>query len=134
MQPVAGEDTVGGAFMFDLGHHPLVGLVAQVKTLGDQPIQPGTLELIEPSAGDVLVLGRRRDIHRCSGAGERLLQRRASVRERFLGEVVVTQGEQVEGDKARRGLSGQQRDPAGWQGGCAAAAPRSPACCAPCRR
>ena len=36
-----------------------------------------------------------------------------SEHERFLGEVVVAQSEQVEGDEACRGLLGKQRDPAG---------------------
>ncbi len=47
------------------------------------------------------------------GVGEHTFQGLPAFDQRFLGEVRVVDGEQVEGNEAGRGLLGQQRHPAG---------------------
>ena len=57
---VAGDHAVGGALVLDLEHGPLVGLVGAVQRLGDDAVEAGALELLEP-----VLRGRRR--RRCAG-------------------------------------------------------------------
>ena len=56
--------------MFDLAHHPLVGLIGQIQPFGDQAVQTGPLELGEPALRDFEILGRRRDVDRWAGAAQ----------------------------------------------------------------
>jgi hypothetical protein len=67
---VASDNTIGGALIFDLDQHPLAGLVAQVEPLGDKPVELGAFELVEPVAGEVVVLCRRREVRRRQPADE----------------------------------------------------------------
>ncbi len=99
--------------MLDLGHHPLVRLVGLVRLLGDQPVQPGPLELLEPGPGQLVVVGDRGEVDRRFRRGQRLLQPGSALGERVLGQVLVAQRQQVERDEAGRGLDGQQVHPAG---------------------
>ena len=48
MDTVAGDDAVGGPFVFDLEHHAFVGLVGTVEWFCDDPVQAGAFELLEP--------------------------------------------------------------------------------------
>ena len=64
VHPVAGDHAVAGALVLDLGHHPLVGLVGLVELLGDQPVQPGPLELLEPGPRQLVVVGDRGEVDR----------------------------------------------------------------------
>jgi hypothetical protein len=41
------------------GHDALVGLVGQVERLGDEPVEPGALEHLEPAPGGVEVACER---------------------------------------------------------------------------
>src|SRR6266540_1401034 len=45
------HDTVGGAGVLDLEHHPLVLGIGQVARLGDHPVEAGALEGPEPALG-----------------------------------------------------------------------------------
>ena len=110
---VAGQHAVGGADVLDLRHHALVGLVGQLRVLGDDAVEPGTLEALEPLPRELGVLGDGREVDRRPRAGERRLERRAALGERPRGQVLVAEREQVEGDEARRGLAGEQVDAAG---------------------
>jgi hypothetical protein len=96
--------------VLDLGHQPLVGAVGEVGGLGDDAVQPGALELLEPALRGLRVLGDRRDVHRL-GDGDDLLQPGPPLRERGLQQRLVADREQVEGDEGRRRLLGQQVDP-----------------------
>ena len=99
--------------MLDLAHHPLVGLVGASGLLGDQPVQPGALELLEPAPRPAgVVVGDRGEVDRRPGLGQRLLQPGPALGERALGEVLVAQRQQVERDEAGRGLDRQQVHPA----------------------
>ena len=44
----AGDHAVGGALVLDLEHRPLAGLVRRVEPLGDDAVEPGALEPLEP--------------------------------------------------------------------------------------
>src|SRR5262249_18568809 len=51
------DGTVGGAFVLDFEHEPLVRLVGQAALLGDDPVEPGALENRKPAAGELDVGG-----------------------------------------------------------------------------
>ena len=113
MDAVAGDHAVRRADVLDLRHHALVGLVGEVGALGDQAVQAGALEALEPAARERLVLRDRRDVDRRRGAGQRPFERGAAGGERLAREVVVAEREQVEGHEAGGGLAGQPLDAAG---------------------
>jgi hypothetical protein len=104
VHPVAGDDAVGGAHVLDLEHHPLVRLVRQVERLGDDAVESGALELVEPPQGDVAVGRGRRDVHGRTGVRQRLLERPAPVGERLCQQRPVAEREQVERHEMRRRL------------------------------
>src|SRR5215467_11467059 len=112
VRAVPSHHAVGGALVLDLEHDPLVRLVPAVQRLGDEPVQPGALELGEPLPGQRPVAGRRGDVQRCPHPGQGLLQHRPALRERPLHVVGVPEGQQVEGHEPGRGLAGQQVHPA----------------------
>jgi len=58
---VASDDAVGGPFVFDLEHHALVGLVDTVEGFGDDAVQAGAFELLEPLLRQTMVGGGGRD-------------------------------------------------------------------------
>ena len=112
---VAGEHDVGGALVLDLEHGALVGLVRRPERLGDDTVEPGALELLEPPLGLGRVLG---GAGQEAGAGavevaERLDQRLASLGEGPVHEGLVAQRQQVEGHEAGGRLDGQLVDAAG---------------------
>ena len=44
----AGDGAVGGALVLDLDHRPLAGLVRAIEPLGDDAVEAGALEPVEP--------------------------------------------------------------------------------------
>ena len=125
VHPVAGDDAVGGPLVLDLEHHPLVGLVGAVERLGDDPVQPGALELARTSRG-AIAGSRVAGVTWIGGRGlarapdlERRPPRRRTARP---VQVVVAERQQVESDERGRGLLGQQPHPAaaGWMRCCSA--------------
>src|SRR6516162_4681809 len=112
VRPVAGHHAVGGPLVLDLEHDPLVRLVPAVQRLGDQPVQPGALELGEPLPGQRPVGGGRRDVQRRAHPGEGLLQHGPALGERPLHVVGVPERQQVEGHEAGGSPGGQQVHPA----------------------
>ena len=122
VQPVAGDDAVGGALVLDLEHGPLVRLVGAVERLRDHAVETGALELVEPLLGDASVRGRRREMDGCAGADERFLERGAALGERVACVVDVAEREQVERDE-RAGVCSASiftRLAAGWIRCCSA--------------
>ena len=111
MDAVAGHHTVGRPHVLDLGHHPLVGQVGRVA-LGDQPVEAGALEELEPRAGQRRVARDRGEMDRRRGRRQRRLQRGAALAERPRGEVLVAERQQVERDERGRRAVREQRDPA----------------------
>jgi hypothetical protein len=111
--PVAGHHAVGRPLVLDLEHDPPVRLVGAGQRLSDDPVQAGSLELLEPSLSQGVVGGRRRHVEGRGHAGQRLFQRRPALLERPLGVVVVAEGEQVERDEVGRRLAREHVHPAG---------------------
>ncbi len=56
---VAGDDAVGGPLVLDLEHDALVRLIGDRQRLGDHPVEPGALELVEPALRGRQIGGRR---------------------------------------------------------------------------
>jgi len=112
MRPVAGYDAVGGALVLDLEHDPLVGLIETGGRLGDQPVEPGALELREPLPGHCGVRCRGREVDRRPDGRQGGFERGPALGERPPGVVIGTKGEQVERDEVRGRLRGEQPHPA----------------------
>ncbi len=105
------DDAVGGALVLDLGHHALARRVDQGVGLGDDAVEAGALEAIEPVARDRDVAGDRRDVDGGARAGERALEPVAALDERAAAQVVVVLGEQVPRDERGRRAGGERRHP-----------------------
>jgi hypothetical protein len=108
----AGDDAVRRPVVLDLEHGPLVGLVRPVERLGHDPVEAGALEALEPLAGDVHVGRGPGDVHRRVGVRQGLEEALAPLAEGAAHQVLVAEGEDVEGDQGRRRLAAEQRDPA----------------------
>jgi hypothetical protein len=113
VRPVPGHHAVGRPLVLDLEHDPPVRLVDARERLGDDPVQAGSLELLEPSLRQRVVGGRRGQVEGRGHAGQRIFQRRPALLERPFGVVVVAEGEQVERDEVGRCLTGEHVHPAG---------------------
>jgi hypothetical protein len=74
------------------------------------PVEPGALEAGEPVGGHGRVGGRRGEVDGCRHPVQRLLEEPPPLDERTAAQVVVPEGEQVEGDEAGGGRLGQERD------------------------
>jgi hypothetical protein len=112
VRPVAGHHAVRGALVLDLEHDPLIWLVKASGRLGDQPVEPGALELREPLPGHRGVCRRRREVDGRLDGGQGGFECGAALGERALGVVIGTEGQQVESDEVRRCLRGEQPHPA----------------------
>src|SRR5688572_7718455 len=64
MPSKTGHDTIGCAGVLDLGHCALAGLVGSGERLGNDAVQPGALETIEPVARHLNVLDCGREMDR----------------------------------------------------------------------
>ncbi len=111
MHPVTGDNALGGTRVLDLEHDALVGLVGPGQRFGDDPVEPGAFEELEPLLGDLAIRRRRGDVDRWSRVGQRVDQQLAAFLEAQAHHVVVAEREQVEGDERRRGLLGEQFHP-----------------------
>ena len=105
--PEAGHDAIRGPLVLDLEHRPLTGLIAGVDALGDDTVEAGALEPLEPVAGRPAIRGRRREVDRRLYPRQRRLQPSATLALRDIAQVVIAERQQVPGDEARRRLGGQ---------------------------
>jgi bifunctional non-homologous end joining protein LigD len=74
VQPVADEDAVRGASVFDLHHNARAGFVRPISALRDEAVEPRALEPFEPLRRHIRVRGLRRDeevVTRGDGVDER---------------------------------------------------------------
>ena len=76
----AGDDAVRRALVLDLEHRALARLVRRVEALGDDAVEPGALEPIEPVGGGRPVAGRRRQVDRRLRLAEHGLEPRRGAR------------------------------------------------------
>ncbi len=110
VDPVARHDAVGGALVLHLELHPLVADVEAVGGLGHDPVEAGALEALEPVLGLGAVRGGAGEVDGGGGAGEGLFQLGPTAEEGLAGEVLVAEGQQVEGHEAGRRLRRQAVD------------------------
>ena len=85
----AGNDAVGGALVLDLEHRPLPRLVPRLETLGDDAIEAGALEPIEPVRGLVPIRRRGRQVDRRLDAFQRRFEPGAAGGLRHVTQVLV---------------------------------------------
>ena len=127
---VPGDHAVRGPLVLDLEHDALVRLVGDRQRLGDDPVEAGALELVEPSLRDAGVGGRRREVDRpdpnSASASTRAARRSLNG---TAGVVVIAEREQVERDERGRRLLGEHAHPRIGRDESAAAGPRSPSRC-----
>jgi hypothetical protein len=105
--PEAGDDTVGGALVLDLGHRPLPRGVRIRRSLGDHAVEAGTLEHLEPSLCDGRIGGRGGELDRFGGIADELLEALTPLTERGVAQVIGSIGQAVEGDEGGGRLLGQ---------------------------
>src|SRR6185437_8347630 len=109
--PVTGDHAVRGALVLDLEHDALVRLVGDGQRLGDHTVEPGSLELVEPALREAQIRRGGGDVKRRTRTFQGIHQCGAAVGERPPAEVVIADGQQVEGDERRRRLLGQHPHP-----------------------
>ena len=107
MNAIAESDHVGRAGVLDLDQRALARGVGLRERLGDHAVETSALELGEPADRGLAVTGGARDVQRVRHVGQKRLQSRPALGERRREQIVVTFGEQIEGDEHRRGLGGQ---------------------------
>src|SRR2546421_3651814 len=108
-----GDDAIGRPLVLDLEPGAFVLAVLPRARLGDDAVEAGALELLEPVGGNRRVGGRGGEMDGRLGSAQHPLQALAPLRQRVLTQVVVALGEEIERDEARRGLGRQLRHPAG---------------------
>ena len=107
----AGHDAVGRALVLDLEHRPLARLVRGVEPLGDDPVEPGALEPVEPVGRLGPVAGRRGQVDRRLGRPEDRLEPGAPLSLLDRPEVLVPERQEVPRHEAGRRLGRQHPDP-----------------------
>ena len=95
-----GDDAIGRPLVLDLEHRPLARLVRGIEPLGDDAIETGALEPLEPVGGGRPIAGRRRQVDGRLGAPEDGLEAGSPLALRDLAQVLVAEREQVPGDEA----------------------------------
>ncbi len=125
VQPEPGDDAVGGAVVLDLPEHALVTAVGEGRVLGDDAVEAGSFEPLEPVGGDGAVGRDRCEMDGRLDARHRLLEEPPSLREGLLEQRAVAEREEVEGDEGRRRLTRQLAHPATPPGAAGAGGRRS---------
>src|SRR5262245_28305244 len=93
------DDAISGARMLDLDHRALAGFVDARRRLGNDAIEAGALELLQPFRGDPSVASHWGYINRRVDGRERLFQQRSPLGLRQLAHVAIVGREDVEGHK-----------------------------------
>ena len=93
------------SFVLDLEHHSLVGLISEIGGLGDDTVETGTFEALEPVEGEIAVGGGRCDVDRRFSLFEQRFERVAAFLKGLAAEIAITFAEEVEED-ARGGSFG----------------------------
>ena len=89
----SGHDAVGRTGVLDLGPAPLGGHVQVCNPFGDDPVQAGAFETVEPVGGYGWVGRGRGQVHRRPRAGEGPLQEAPPLPLRDGAQVAVAEGE-----------------------------------------
>ena len=107
VHPISRHRAVGRAVVLRLEHHPLVRDIWEVGRLGDDAVEAGALEAVEPIARLVDRSRGRREMDGRLHRGERLLQSGSTLAERQLHEIRLAKCQEIEGDERRWCLRGQ---------------------------
>ncbi len=107
------DHTVGGPFVLDLQHDPLARLVPEIARLGDDPVQPRTLEAREPVARDVGTVGGGREVDGGFGVAEGLFEGETPGDEGLALQIPVAHRQKIEGDEGGGRRLGEQGDARG---------------------
>ena len=110
MPPETTHDAVCRAFVLHLQHDALALPIAEPHGLGDDAVEPGAFEAREPVPGHGGIGCGRSHVYRRPGAAEHLFEQRPSRSEGLAAQVVVTQGQQIEGDERGRRRGRQELD------------------------
>jgi hypothetical protein len=105
-----GHHAVGGAGVLDLGPATLGRHVGVGRALGDDAIQPGALEAIEPVRGDRRIGRRGRQVDGRLCAGEGPLEEGAPLALGSGTQVTAVECEEIPGHEAGGGLGREQLD------------------------
>ena len=120
VEAVARHHDIGRPLVLDLEHQPGVRPVRQIERLGDDPVEPRALVLLEPLLRQLDVGGRRAPdgpaVAASASAAASVVRRTASG---VSSSGLVAEREQVEGDEARGGLLGEHAAPGSRPDGCA---------------
>ena len=93
--------TIGRSLMLDFEHRTLAGLVRRIELLGDDPIEAGALEAVEPLSRERAVARRRGQVNRWSGIRQHGFQPDAPLALWCLAQILVAEREQIPGDERR---------------------------------
>ena len=106
-----GDHAIGRALVLDLEHRPLARLVRRIEALGDDAVEAGALEPVEPVGGRRPVARRGRQVDRRGRLAQDRLEAGAALGLRHVAEVLVAERQQVPGDERRGRFGGQHVDP-----------------------
>ena len=112
MHAITGDHTVGGVAVLDLELGAPAGFVGTCCGLGDDAVQSGSLEPLEPAGRHGAVGGGGSEVHRRGETGGHVDQDRSALGERRTGEVAIAQRQNVEGHETCRRLAGEPGDAA----------------------
>ena len=96
-----GYDAVRRPLVLDLDHRPLALAVGVVEALGDDAVEARALEALEPLSGKLSISGRRGEVDRRTDRSQRPLEHLAALAQRCRPQVLVVEGEEVEGHERR---------------------------------
>ncbi len=100
----AGDDAVGGARELHLDHRALPRLISEAGGLGDDAVEPGALEVLEPVLRLRAVTRHGSQVNGRRCARQQLFQRRAPRALRLVHQAAAGDGQRVEGDEGRWGF------------------------------
>ena len=104
-----GHHAVGGAQVLDLGHLALAGQIWLVGALGDHPVEPCSLEVIEPVLRGGGIFRGGSEMDRWRRLGQDLQEVAPALRERRRAQVLGSIGQAVESHVGGRRLARQHR-------------------------
>ncbi len=113
MHPISEGHDVRRPDVLDLQHGPLAGRVRLAQPLRHDPVETRSLELGQPAAREVGIVGRAGEVHGRRDSGEQVLELGAALREGRGLQVAIAAGEQVERDEEGGGPGGEGRHAGG---------------------
>ena len=94
--------------MLDFEHDSLVGLIGEISRLGDDSIEAGAFEAVEPVESDVAVGGGGSDVNRRLCGVEGGFEHGAALLKGLLAKIPIALAKDVEEDAGSRGFRGEE--------------------------